>query len=453
MLAQNTVKKALDTALRAGHSFAEIFAERKTAFSAGLDNGKLERIRSGIDAGCGFRIINRGKTYYGFVNSLRGDDILELAKRISALAKTASQKWAGCFACRAKPRHSAGRTIREKIALLAAAEKAARKYKNICQVTARLAGSSQQILAANTDGVWSEDVRDRQRFFVQCIAGNKRGEMQTGYETAGFTDGWGDFDKRQAAALAETAARRALLLLSADKAPAGTMPVVLSGEAGGTMIHEACGHALEADFIYKKTSIFADTLGKQLFPKCVTIIDDGALPRLYGSSFCDDEGTPARKNILIDRGRVNKFMNDRLYAALLGHAPTGNGRRESYRYAPLPRMTNTYLAAGADDPRQIIRSVENGLFVKKLGGGQVDVTNGNFVFEITEGYLLRDGEIGRPARGATLVGSGIAVLQSIDRVGSDLRFISGVCGKGQAAPVSDGQPTVRIPSIIVGGQK
>jgi TldD protein len=454
MLKETTVKKALQTALDAGHEFAEIFAENKTAFSAGLDNGRLERIRSGVDAGCGLRIINGAQTYYGFVNSLLEADILELAKRVSSLAGQAGQGRVVDFT----QKHSAPRggavpaEQREKIDLLTAAEKTARRFsQKICQVTVRFAESWQKILAANTDGVWAEDERRRRRFLVQNVARQGK-NLQTGYETAGLTGG-ADFTVQEACALAGTAAARAVLLLSADKAPAGTMPVVLSGAAGGTMIHEACGHALEADFIYKKTSIFTDTLGAPLFPECVTIIDDGALAGLYGAGFCDDEGALCQKNILIDRGRVAKFMNDRLYAGLLGQAPTGNGRRESYRYAPLPRMTNTYRAAGPDDPQKIIGSVAKGLFVKKLGGGQVDVTNGNFVFEVTEGYLLQDGIIGKPVRGATLVGSGIEVLKSIDMVGNDLHFISGVCGKGQSAPVSDGQPTVRIPSIIVGGQK
>jgi len=453
MLEQKLVKKVLDTALSAGLQFAELFAENRTAFSAGLDNGKLERIRSGVDSGCGFRVINSGKTYYGFVNSLLAKDILDLAGRVSQMAKRAGRKKLPDFTVRRNSLTAADRPAPEKIELITAAEKTARRFSpKICQVTVRLAESRQKILTANTEGIWAEDERLRRRFFVQCVAGSKN--LQTGYETAGFTGAQGDsFTVKEARALAETAAARAVMLLSADKAPAGTMPVVLSGEAGGTMVHEACGHALEADFVFKKTSVFTDTLGKQMFPECVTIIDDGTLTGLYGTGFCDDEGTPAQKNILIDRGRVTKFMNDRLYAGLLGQALTGNGRRESYRCVPIPRMTNTYLAAGMDSPQKIIASVEQGLFVKKLGGGQVDVTSGNFVFEVTEGYLLKDGQIGRPVRGATLVGSGIEVLKSIDMVGNDLHFISGVCGKGQSAPVSDGQPTVRIPSIIVGGQE
>lgn len=458
MLEQNLVKEVLNVALSTGLQFAELFVESKTAFSAGIDNAKLERIRSGVDSGCGFRVIAAGKTYYGFVNSLLKEDMLDLAKRVSRLAVRTGQKKTIDFTRSVRLRSPSGaevsgKTISEKISILTDAEKSARRFsKKICQVTARLAESRQKILVANTDGVFSTDERVRQRFFVQCIAKQGR-DLQTGYESVGFTDGWGDFAQSQASVLAETAAQRAQLLLSADKAPAGTMPVILSGEAGGTMIHEACGHALEADFIFKKTSVFADTLGTQMFPHCVTIIDDGTLPNLYGSSFCDDEGALSQKNILIDQGRVAKFMNDRLYAGLLGQEFTGNGRRESYRYTPLPRMTNTYLAAGTDSPAKIIASVEQGLFVKKLGGGQVDVTNGNFVFEITEGYLLKNGRLGQPIRGATLVGNGLTVLKSIDMVGADLHFIPGICGKGQSAPVSDGQPTVRIPSIIVGGQK
>ncbi|MDR1997426.1 MAG: TldD/PmbA family protein, partial [Candidatus Margulisbacteria bacterium] len=317
MLEQLVVKAALNIALDAGHKFAEIFAEHKIVFSAGLDNGKLERIRSGLDAGCGFRIINGKRTYYGFVNSLRSAEILDLARRVSRLAQSAGKKRTANFSCRSYQATPQKMTEREKMDLLAAAEKTARGHsKKICQATVRLAESWQKILAANTDGVWSEDERLRRRFFVQCVARGKNGDLQTGYESAGFTASWGDFNAEQAAQLATLAAARAELLLSAARAPAGTMPVVLSGEAGGTMIHEACGHALEADFIYKKTSIFTDKLGARMFPQCVTIIDDGTMPGLYGSGFCDDEGTLCRKNILINAGQVTGFMSDRLYAGL-----------------------------------------------------------------------------------------------------------------------------------------
>ncbi len=229
------------------------------------------------------------------------------------------------------------------------------------------------------------------------------------------------------------------------------MPVVLSSEAGGTMIHEAIGHGLELDLVNDGMSVYKDKIGKKVASEKITIIDDGTIPFKRGTSQFDDEGTPTQKTILVENGVLKNYMSDILNAMKIGKNSTGNGRRESYRFKPIPRMTNTYIASGDDSPEKIIKSVEKGLFVKKMGGGQVNTVTGDFVFEVSEGYLIEKGEIGDPVRDTTLIGNGPEILKIIDMVGNDLGFGIGTCGKdGQGVPVSDAQPTLRIPEIVVG---
>lgn len=241
-------------------------------------------------------------------------------------------------------------------------------------------------------------------------------------------------------------------MLEAEKAPAGEAAVVLSSSAGGTMIHEAIGHGLEADIIQKGASKYCGKISKKIASPLITVIDDPTLPNKRGSYRFDDEGNPSRKTILVKGGILKSYLYDYLTAKKDKINPTGNGRRESYHYRPIPRMSNTYIASGKSDPEEIIKSTKKGLFVKKMGGGQVDSVNGDFVFEVEEGYLIEDGKITKPVRGATLIGNGPEILKEIDMVGNDLGFEIGTCGKeGQGVPISDGQPTLRIPKIIVGG--
>ena len=249
---------------------------------------------------------------------------------------------------------------------------------------------------------------------VHCVA-SQDGRVQTGYESTGASGAWELFDREDPLQVAREAARRAVLMLEADPAPGGAMPVVLSAEAGGTMIHEAVGHGLEGDLVYEKMSVYAGRLGQKVASELVTVIDDGTVPGRRGSGGFDDEGTPCRKNVVIDKGVLTGYLQDRLSAWKLDGQPTGNGRRESYRHRPIPRMTNTMIAPGTDDPESIIRTTGEGLLVRKMGGGQVNTINGDFVFEVSEGYLIKDGKVDRPVRGATLTGNGPEVLSQIDR--------------------------------------
>jgi TldD protein len=322
----------------------------------------------------------------------------------------------------------------------------------IRQATVMYRENRQQVLIANSDGVLVEDERLYLTAFVQVVASDD-GVVQTGYDAVGGLIGMELFDAVSFESIAETAARRAIMMLSARKAPAGRMPVVLSSAAGGTMIHEAVGHGLEADLAQSGLSVYSGKRGQTIASTLITVVDDATLPGKRGSFRFDDEGSDAERTVLVDQGVLATFMYDRLTAMKDGARSTGNGRRESYKHRPIPRMTNTMIVPGRSDPADILRSTPSGLFVKKMGGGQVNTVNGDFVFEVTEGYLIENGAIGEPVRGATLIGNGPQVLMSIDRVGSDLGYSIGTCGKdGQGSPVSDAQPTLRIPEIVVGGE-
>jgi TldD protein len=241
-------------------------------------------------------------------------------------------------------------------------------------------------------------------------------------------------------------------MLGARRAPGGNMPVVLSSEAGGTMIHEAVGHGLEADLALQNLSVYSGKIGEKVASSIITVLDDGTIPYKRGSGFFDEEGSPTEKTVLVEKGVLKGYMYDRLSAMKAGAKSTGNGRRESYHFRPIPRMTNTMIAPGLSDPKEIVKSLDKGLYVKKMGGGQVNTVNGDFVFEVTEGYLIENGEVGEPVRGATLTGNGPEVLNKIDMVATDLGYGIGTCGKdGQGVPVGDAQPTLRIPEIVVGG--
>jgi TldD protein len=286
---------------------------------------------------------------------------------------------------------------------------------------------------------------------VHAVA-ERNGEIQTAMEAPGMQRGFEFFDDTSAAEYARAAAQRAVALLDAAPSPAGQMPVIIGNEFGGVLFHEACGHGLEADFVGKGSTVFTGKIGQAVASPIVTAIDDGTMPSRWGTLTVDDEGVPTRRNVLIQDGVLVSYMYDRLRAGQQNHPVTGNGRRQSYQHLPIPRMTNTFIAAGAHSVEDIIAATPRGLYAKKLGAGQVDVTTGDFVFAVTEGYLIEGGRIGRPVRGATIVGNGPRALHKIDMVANDLKLAPGTCGKeGQGVPVSVGQPTIRISELTVGG--
>lgn len=457
MFSKEDLEDILQVARRGGE-FAEIFLEKKKSTRIGCEDRKIERVISGQEQGAGIRVIRGEHTAYGYTNALDQESLLALAEQVGRAARenpAASvvlerQESPVSLPIRERP-DAAG--IEDKVALVLAAEEAARDVdeKLVRQVTVGYGDVVQQVTIAGTDGVYVEDERIRTRLSVNAVAAGEGG-IQTGFESAGGTLGMELFETKKPDELGRRAAERAILMLQARRAPAGRMPVVIAGEAGGTMIHEACGHGLEADLVQKSLSVYAGREGEQVASNLVTVVDDGAMPGEYGSYRFDDEGHPAQRTVLIEQGVLRGYMYDRITAAKDGAEPTGNGRRESFQHRPVPRMSTTYLAPGDASPEEIIRETKSGLLVRRMGGGQVNTTNGDFVFDVPEGYLIEDGEVTVPVRGATLTGNGPEVLQQIDLVGRDFGFSIGTCGKeGQGVPVSDAQPTIRIPELIVGG--
>ncbi len=453
------LNKAIKRALQRGGEYADVFVESRRGLSIQLEDGKIEKLSQGIDAGVGIRVIHNGRTAYGYTNELTKDSIYTLAEQVSKAAKgEIKDKELDLrkirpeveFAVKIPPDEV---PTEKKVRITKRADELARKYSDkIKQVMVVYRDTIQSVRIANSFGVLADDTRIYTLALVQVVA-VENGVIQTGYEPIGGLIGFELFDETPVETIAETAAKRAVMMLAARKAPGGRMPVVISSEAGGTMIHEAIGHGLEADLAGQGLSVYSGKIGEKVASELITVIDDATIPYKRGSFQFDDEGTPSQKTVLVEEGILKGYMYDVLHALKEGKKSTGNGRRQSYQHKPIPRMTNTLIAPGRHTPEEIIKSVDKGLFVKKMGGGQVNTINGDFVFEVQEGYTITNGKIDEPVRGATLTGNGPSVLQSIDMVGSDLGFSIGTCGKdGQGVPVSDAMPTVRIPEIVVGGE-
>jgi TldD protein len=340
-----------------------------------------------------------------------------------------------------------------KVELLRRAEDVARSTDPaISQVSARYAENRRRILVANSDGVLATDDQTRTLFSVNCVASGDAG-LQTGHESVGLSVGFELFDRFDVEHLASQAAKRALTKLAARPAPSGTLPVVIGPGSGGVLFHEACGHGLEADLVKKGASAFANRLGEQVASPIVTLIDDGTMAEEWGRYAIDDEGVPARRNVLIEDGILVDYLWDGIRARHEGRVSSGNGRRQSYRHLPMVRMTNTYLAGGSTDPDDIIASVDSGVYVARLGGGQVNTASGDFVFGMVEAYLIEGGKITTPLREGQLIGNGPKVLQEIEAVGNDFAMgPPGTCGKdGQGVPVGDGVPTLKVAELTIGG--
>jgi TldD protein len=449
----------LQSALRHGGDFAEVFAEDRRMASARLDDGKVEEFVSGRERGAGIRVV-RGDTT-GFAHTA---DLSEAGLRMAADAAAAAAQGAPGETTivplerrDARPSHTV-EVLPETVAkarkaeVLERADHAARaESDSIRQVSASYADARRRVLIANSDGLLVEDDRVRTRFGVNCVAVGDTG-MQTGTEAPGRTVGFEIFDEIDPEEVARIAAQRALTMLRARPAPRGKLPVVLKRGAGGVLFHEACGHGLEADLIDKDASVFRGRVGELVASPLVTLVDDGTYAREWGTYAIDDEGAPAQRNVLIEDGVLTDYMWDLVRARKHGRASSGNGRRETYQHLPMVRMTNTFLLAGDDDPDAIIRDTPHGLYCVALGGGQVDTATGDFVFGITEAYMIENGEITDPVRAAQLIGNGPETLRLVDAVGSDFDTWAGTCGKdGQGVPVSSGQPTLRVAELTVGG--
>ena len=458
MLSEKNINKILATALEGGADFAEVFYENTKRNSISLENSKLERVKTGYDLGVGVRVITGDQVSYAYTDDLSLDSLLQTAK----IAGSASQGSGGVTVAdltKQKPQLVHPVNIKpttvdkkRKVKLVQDANKSARSYdENIRQVMVSYSDKNQRIMVANSEGLMIEDERTYTRMRVHAIASDGT-QMQTGSENPGRQMGFELFDEYPPEKIGEEAARQAVTMLEADPAPSGKMPVVINNGFGGVLFHEACGHGLEADAVQKGASVFADKVGEQVASELVTAVDDATVRNGWGSFGVDSEGNQAQRTVLIKDGVLQDYMYDKKSARKEGRQSTGNGRRNSYRSLPIPRMTNTFIEKGQSTPDEIVGAVDDGFYAKKLSGGQVEPTTGEFVFNVSEGYMIKNGSIAQPVRGATLVGRGIDVLKKVSMVGNDLELAPGMCGKqGQSVPAGVGQPTLLIDEITVGG--
>ncbi len=444
----------LSNLLSQGGEYGEIFYERVRLCRLQLEDNKIDKVQWGVDEGVGIRLIKEGKTYYGYTTEPTFENLMEIVKTLArgsghGAVKVGQKYMKGWTELRIDPDDV---DINYRAGFLYRANEKARSYGNkIKQVMTVLLDRSREIMVINSLGETAEDTQKRVVFFVDVVT-QENGLMQRGYESAGIKGGFELFEKVSPEEIARKAAERALLMLRAKPAPAGSFTVVLSGQAGGTMIHEAVGHGFEADLVQKGLSVYKDKIGQRVASELITVIDDATLEDYNGSFAVDDEGVPAQKTVLIQDGHLVGYMYDRLTAMKEGKKSTGNGRRQSYAHIPIVRMTNTYIAPGKDNPEDIIADTKKGVLVVKMGGGEVNTVTGDFVFEVMEGYMIENGKITYPIRSATLIGNGPKALMDVDVVGYDLGWSIGTCGKdGQGVPVTDAQPTLRIRSMVLGG--
>lgn len=460
MLNKKVIENVLSAALSTGGDFAEIFVEDKLNTSISLIGGLIEKNISGRDYGVGIRIFDKLNSIYAYTNDSSEENLIHVAKEAAAALDSASISQVLSFikadSRNLNPIKILPSTVdkKEKISLMKEGYEVAKEYDPlISQVIVKYLDNEQNVLIANSEGLLAEDRRVRTRYTVESVA-TKGGEMQRGYYAPGASMGFEFFDKINVKEVGKEASRIAKTMINAKHSPSGVMPVIIDNEFGGVLFHEACGHALEAAFVAKNTSAFANKLGEQVASPLVTAIDDGTIKNQWGTTNIDDEGTPTKKNILIENGILKSYLIDKLNGRRMKMESTGSGRRESYRFAPTSRMNNTYIDKGDSSLEEIIKNTENGLYAKKLGGGSVNPATGEFNFAVMEGYLIENGEITRPVRGASLIGNGVKVLELIDMVGSELTLGEGMCGaESGSIPAGLGQPPIRVKSMTVGGRK
>jgi len=452
----------LAEALRSGGDFAEVFAEDRSSASALLDDGRIEELSSGRERGAGIRVVVGETTGFAHTADLSENGLLRAAEAASAVARSApagttavaAQALAGSGVPTSRGDSGGSRpgSKAESLELLQRADDAARSTGGaVSQVQAGCGTSTRRVLIANSEGLLAGDEQARTRFSVSCVAVGDAG-LQTGFESAARTMGFELFDEISVEDLARLAAERALAKLEARPAPSGELPVVLAGGSGGILFHEACGHGLEADHIVKDASVYTGKIGQQVASSLVTLVDDGTVGSEWGTFAVDDEGRPAQRNVLIEDGILTDYLWDYLRARKEGRRSSGNGRRQTYQHLPMVRMTNTFLLPGTDDAEEIVAQTPHGVYVAKLGGGQVNTTTGDFVFGTTEAYLIEGGKITEPLRDANLIGNGPEILQRIDAVATDFAMTPGTCGKdGQSVPVGCGQATMRLTGVTIGG--
>jgi TldD protein len=452
-VAETVVARALVN----GGEFAEIYAERSGGMDMRIDESRVEGVVSGGEEGAGVRVVKDGTAYFAHVDGLAEVDLQRAADEAAAALRGERTEPQALQALEPAVQEIQVRPeqvpAERKSELLRELDDRGRSQgAEIVQLQVSYGETRNEVAVANSAGVYATDDRTRVRIGVQAVA-RRNGAVETGLETLGGHRGFELFDG-DPGRIAEQAARKALTLLDADPAPAGSLPVVVAGGFGGVLFHEMTGHGLEADHIQKGASVYEGRLGEAVAEPLVNAYDDGLLPGEWGTDGIDDEGTPAQKTQVIEEGRLISFLYDRRSAERDGAELTGNGRRGNFRHLPIPRMTNTYIAPGDAEPEAMISEVKRGFYAVSFAGGQVEPASGDFVFGVSEGYLIEDGKVTRPCRGATLIGNCIDALAAIDAVGSDFEMKSGICGKaGQRVPVGTGQGHVRIREMTVGGTR
>ncbi|WP_106420497.1 metalloprotease TldD [Salinicola tamaricis] len=460
-LDQTSLDAGLGHAMGAGIDYADLFFQRTWHEMWVLEDGEVKDASYSIDGGVGVRALSGEKTGFAYSSQISADALAETGRTASGIARSGSRQAPQAVQMVAASARYAGidplsgLSADEKIAMLKQADRVARAADPaVSQVSASLTGVHEVVLVCASDGTLAADIRPLVRLNVNVIV------ARDGRRERGSAGGGGRYamsrlrDADVATSYAREAVRQALVNLDAVAAPAGQMPVVLGSGWPGILLHEAVGHGLEGDFNRKGSSAFAGRLGEQVASRGVTVVDDATLADCRGSLTIDDEGTPGQYTPLIEDGILTGYMQDKLNARLMGMQPTGNARRESYAHVTMPRMTNTCMLAGNDDPEEIVKSVKRGLYAVSFGGGQVDITSGRFVFSASEAYLIEDGRITAPVKGATLIGNGPEAMSRVSMIGNDMALDTGigVCGKeGQGVPVGVGQPTLKLDELTVGG--
>jgi TldD protein len=458
LVEKDVLERVLGEAMGRGGEFAEVFVEDRTTSSATLDQRRVEELSSGRDRGAGIRVVVGDTTGFAHTADLSERGLLAAA---AAAASVARGGGGGVreVALGALVDHPTRATTlpgdvdkARKIELLLHADDVARSEgSSITQVQIGLGDSTRHFVVANSDGVFAADHQVRTRFNISCVATGDTG-MQTGYRPVAGTRGFELLSDEAVTGAARGAARQAITKLDARPAPSGDLPVVLAGGSGGILFHEACGHGLEADAILKQASVYAGKVGQQVASPLVTLVDDGTVAGEWGYLALDDEGRPGSRNVLIENGILTDYMWDYLRARKEGRVSSGNGRRQSYQYLPMVRMTNTYLLEGDADADEIIAQTPRGVYVAQLGGGQVNTATGDFVFGMTAAFMIENGRITAPLRDCNLIGNGPEVLKRVDAVANDFSMTPGTCGKdGQSVPVGTGQATMRLSGVTIGG--
>ena len=460
MLSEVLIKDVLDEAMSLGADFAEIYVEQTESQSIDMIGGKVDKANRGQDYGVGIRLFQGTNSVYGYTNDSSRENLLKTAREIaSALVGEVITKPINLTRHNIVNQHIIQTDLNDvpasrRIDKMRQVSEAIKNYhESISQSAVGLSEKKQHVLIANTEGTLVEDTRVYTRLFVRAVASNGQ-EMQTGSHGPGAHQGFEFIENLDLNFYATDAARQAVTMLNADLCPSGKMPVVIDNGFGGVIFHEACGHGLEASSVSKGLSVFSNKLGEQIANPMVTAIDDGTIPNAWGSLNVDDEGTPTQRKVLIENGILKSYMIDKLNGRRMNMASTGSGRRQNYRFAPTSRMTNTFIAEGPNTREEIIANTEYGLYAKSMGGGSVNPATGDFNFAVNEGYIIRNGKITEPVRGATLIGNGPAILHQIDMVGENLDRAQGMCGAASGSiPTDVGQPALRVKEITVGGAK